>query len=104
MLFQIYLMAAQTILLRQFEELSRSKFHWSCILLIYLQITFLDIKGKRLSAAICLSAVVSFRKSSILVECLTGDFAGDLKAVGEVACSGLDVYAHNIETVPELQM
>ncbi|XP_065290370.1 lipoyl synthase, mitochondrial isoform X2 [Dermacentor albipictus] len=44
------------------------------------------------------------KKSSILVECLTGDFAGDLKAVGEVACSGLDVYAHNIETVPELQI
>lgn len=44
------------------------------------------------------------KKPSILVECLTGDFAGDLKAVEEVACSGLDVYAHNIETVPELQM
>lgn len=44
------------------------------------------------------------KKSSILVECLTGDFAGDLKSVAEVACSGLDVYAHNIETVPDLQM
>ncbi|XP_037506113.1 lipoyl synthase, mitochondrial isoform X1 [Rhipicephalus sanguineus] len=44
------------------------------------------------------------KRPSILVECLTGDFAGDLKAVEEVACSGLDVYAHNIETVPELQM
>lgn len=44
------------------------------------------------------------KKPSILIECLTGDFAGDLKAVEEVACSGLDVYAHNIETVPELQM
>uniref|UniRef100_A0A224Z3M5 Lipoyl synthase, mitochondrial n=1 Tax=Rhipicephalus zambeziensis TaxID=60191 RepID=A0A224Z3M5_9ACAR len=43
------------------------------------------------------------KKPSILIECLTGDFAGDLKAVEEVACSGLDVYAHNIETVPELQ-
>lgn len=42
--------------------------------------------------------------SSVLVECLTGDFAGDLNAVAEVANSGLDVYAHNIETVPEYQM
>lgn len=34
----------------------------------------------------------------IMVECLTGDFAGDLEMVKLMACSGLDVYAHNIET------
>uniref|UniRef100_UPI004038DB3C lipoyl synthase, mitochondrial isoform X6 n=1 Tax=Callospermophilus lateralis TaxID=76772 RepID=UPI004038DB3C len=39
----------------------------------------------------------------ILVECLTPDFRGDLKAIEKVALSGLDVYAHNVETVPELQ-
>ncbi|KAL7981692.1 hypothetical protein Chor_010887 [Crotalus horridus] len=39
----------------------------------------------------------------ILVECLTPDFRGDLKAVEKVVSSGLDVYAHNVETVPELQ-
>lgn len=38
----------------------------------------------------------------ILVECLTGDFRGDLKGVETVAQSGLDVYAHNIETVEAL--
>ena len=43
------------------------------------------------------------RNSSILVECLTPDFRGDLKGVETVALSGLDVYAHNIETVQELQ-
>ncbi|XP_074807650.1 lipoyl synthase, mitochondrial isoform X2 [Natator depressus] len=43
------------------------------------------------------------RNSKILVECLTPDFRGDLKAVEKVALSGLDVYAHNVETVPELQ-
>ena len=41
------------------------------------------------------------RNSKILVEFLTGDFAGDLDAVAEVARSGLDVYAHNVETVCE---
>lgn len=35
---------------------------------------------------------------SIMVECLTGDFAGNLDMVKIVAQSGLDVYAHNIET------
>ncbi|OJA10803.1 hypothetical protein AZE42_00291 [Rhizopogon vesiculosus] len=38
----------------------------------------------------------------ILVEALTGDFAGNLENVSLVAKSGLDVYAHNIETVEDL--
>jgi len=38
----------------------------------------------------------------ILVECLTPDFAGNLKSVEIVIQSGLDVYAHNIETVSRL--
>ncbi|KAJ2920300.1 hypothetical protein MD484_g15, partial [Candolleomyces efflorescens] len=38
----------------------------------------------------------------ILVEALTGDFAGNLDHVSIVAKSGLDVYAHNIETVEAL--
>ncbi|KAA8594846.1 hypothetical protein FQN60_011981, partial [Etheostoma spectabile] len=44
-----------------------------------------------------------FRDSQILVECLTPDFRGDLAAVEKIALSGLDVYAHNVETVRELQ-
>lgn len=42
------------------------------------------------------------RAPSILIECLTGDFQGNLEHVDCVARSGLDVYAHNIETVEEL--
>jgi lipoic acid synthetase len=41
-------------------------------------------------------------QSEILVEALTGDFQGDLDQVALVAGSGLDVYAHNVETVEEL--
>uniref|UniRef100_A0A8C6UQT2 Lipoyl synthase, mitochondrial n=2 Tax=Neogobius melanostomus TaxID=47308 RepID=A0A8C6UQT2_9GOBI len=43
------------------------------------------------------------RGPKILVECLTPDFRGDLSAVEIIALSGLDVYAHNVETVRELQ-
>jgi len=39
---------------------------------------------------------------TMLVEALTGDYAGDLEMVGLVAQSGLDVYAHNVETVEAL--
>ncbi|KAG5456599.1 MAG: hypothetical protein BJ554DRAFT_3620 [Olpidium bornovanus] len=45
----------------------------------------------------------SRRAKHILVECLTGDFQGDLDCVAEVAGAGLDVYAHNVETVEALQ-
>ncbi|KAF7320453.1 Lipoyl synthase, mitochondrial [Mycena kentingensis (nom. inval.)] len=38
----------------------------------------------------------------ILVEALTGDFGGVLKDAGIVAQSGLDVFAHNVETTEEL--
>lgn len=37
------------------------------------------------------------------VECLTPDFRGDDKCVETVALSGLDVFAHNVETVERLQ-
>lgn len=39
----------------------------------------------------------------ILVEALTPDFRGNLDLVSMVATSGLDVYAHNVETVERLQ-
>ncbi|KAI9846736.1 MAG: hypothetical protein M1838_001165 [Thelocarpon superellum] len=39
---------------------------------------------------------------TMLVEALTGDYAGDLDMVKVVAQSGLDVYAHNVETVEAL--
>lgn len=35
----------------------------------------------------------------LLVEALVPDFQGDLDSVNVVAQSGLDVYAHNVETV-----
>ena len=42
-------------------------------------------------------------KPDILAECLTPDFRGDGDAVTHLANSGLDVFAHNIETVERLQ-
>ncbi|KAK4886105.1 hypothetical protein RN001_002376 [Aquatica leii] len=42
------------------------------------------------------------RNNNILVECLVPDFRGDLEAVNLIVNCGLDVYAHNIETVEAL--
>ena len=41
-------------------------------------------------------------QNKVLVETLSGDFRGDLEMVDIMARSGLDVYAHNLETVEEL--
>ncbi|KAJ8906153.1 hypothetical protein NDN08_002648 [Rhodosorus marinus] len=41
--------------------------------------------------------------SGILVECLVSDFQGRHSSVQALAQSGLDVYAHNLETVERLQ-
>ncbi len=40
------------------------------------------------------------RAPSILVEALTPDFSGRSTDIELVALSGLDVFAHNVETVP----
>jgi len=42
-------------------------------------------------------------ESPPLVECLTPDFSGNLDQIEVVARSGLDVFAHNMETVEALQ-
>ncbi|CDP14732.1 unnamed protein product [Coffea canephora] len=42
-------------------------------------------------------------KPNMLIEALVPDFRGDPSCVEKVATSGLDVFAHNIETVEELQ-
>ena len=39
----------------------------------------------------------------LYVECLTPDFRGDHKCIETVALSGLDVFAHNVETVKRMQ-
>jgi lipoic acid synthetase len=40
---------------------------------------------------------------NIIVEALVPDFRGDLEAIQTIVDSGLDVYAHNVETVARLQ-
>jgi lipoic acid synthetase len=46
--------------------------------------------------------LIKKKSPKILVEALTGDFSGNLDHATVVAGSGLDVYAHNIETVEAL--
>ena len=43
------------------------------------------------------------RCPNLTVECLTPDFRGNRELIAQVALSGLDVFAHNLETVKRLQ-
>ena len=47
--------------------------------------------------------LLKHKKPELLVECLVSDFQGNSDSVQTLAISGLDVYAHNIETVERLQ-
>ena len=47
--------------------------------------------------------LIKEQKPEMLCECLVSDFRGDLDDMGVLATSGLDVYAHNVETVERLQ-
>jgi lipoic acid synthetase len=51
--------------------------------------------------AACVRAIKA-RNPATAVEALTPDFAGDLAAVATVVDSGVDVFAHNLETVRRL--
>lgn len=42
------------------------------------------------------------RNPNIFVECLSPDFRGNVEHIQQIATSGLDVFAHNIETVEQL--
>lgn len=72
----------------------------------YIVLTSVDRDDLADGGAAHFAKTVQFIKgydARILVECLVSDFAGDGGAVGVLARSGLDVYAHNVETVERLQ-
>eukprot|EP01059_Diplonema_ambulator_P025742 TRINITY_DN4283_c2_g1_i1.p1 TRINITY_DN4283_c2_g1~~TRINITY_DN4283_c2_g1_i1.p1 ORF type:complete len:383 (+),score=57.61 TRINITY_DN4283_c2_g1_i1:78-1151(+) len=47
----------------------------------------------------CIKAIKEETEGKVLVECLTGDFQGNKDHIIQVANSGLEVFAHNIECV-----
>ena len=58
----------------------------------------------QLTISLCLQVrELKKRRPELLVECLTPDFRGDVDCVNKIVDAGLDVFAHNVETVEELQ-
>jgi len=85
------------------ENVSRAISEWG---LDYVVLTSVDRDELVDQGATHFAKTVSLLKSrspKILIECLTPDFRGDKELIKTVALSGLDVFAHNIETVERLQ-
>lgn len=53
------------------------------------------------SQSCCFISIYS-RNPSVIIECLVPDFRNDRSCVQTVTTSGLDVFAHNVETVEKL--
>ncbi len=85
------------------ENVSKAIIEWG---LDYVVLTSVDRDELEDQGANHFAKTVSLLKeknSKLIVECLTPDFRGVKELIKIVATSGLDVYAHNIETVERLQ-
>lgn len=80
------------------ENVSKAISLWG---LDYVVLTTVDRDDLPDGGANHFAATVKYLKKfspNLMVECLTGDFGGQLEMVKIMAESGLDVFAHNIET------
>ena len=85
------------------EKVAKAISSWG---LDYIVLTSVDRDDLKDQGANHFSSVVREIKNKavdVIVEALTPDFRGNIDLVECVANSGLDVYAHNIETVERLQ-
>ncbi|GJD07098.1 Lipoyl synthase, mitochondrial [Galdieria sulphuraria] len=85
------------------EKVSSAVAKWG---LTYIVLTSVDRDDLVDGGASHLASTVKALKQKqpdLLVELLSPDFGGNLKCVSHVVHSGLDVFAHNVETVSRLQ-
>lgn len=85
------------------EKVATAIHQWGLDYVVLTSVDRDDLKdGGASHMAECISRLKDTQKPP-LVECLTPDFSGNLDHVEIVAKSGLDVFAHNMETVEPLQ-
>ena len=103
----IFQMVARRILQRRFNELRSMSKIFKILNNYGVLIEIKNASHERLSVEKNRRRIFDLEKAEnpgLLVECLVPDWKGDLECVNLVANSGLDVYAHNVETVERLQM
>ena len=88
-----------------FEPLKAAKavIEWGVNYIVITSVDRDDIEdGGAAHFAICVEVLKEKKGDSLFVECLVSDFGGSGDSVKTIVESGLDVYAHNIETVRRL--
>lgn len=85
------------------ENVSQAVASWG---IEYIVLTMVDRDDLEDSGAAHVAETVRLLKQKtdgkLLVETLVGDFQGNLDLVRQVAASGMDVFAHNVETTPRM--
>ncbi|KDD75287.1 hypothetical protein H632_c764p1 [Helicosporidium sp. ATCC 50920] len=86
------------------EKVSRTVAEWGIDYVVLTSVDRDDLAdGGSAHIAKTIALLKERTEGKLLVEALVPDFQGDRACVERVARSGLDVYAHNVETVPRLQ-
>jgi len=85
------------------EHVAQAVTEWGLDYVVLTSVDRDDIEDQGASHFAATVRGLKSRNPKMLVECLTPDFRGELDLVTQIATAGLDVYAHNIETVERLQ-
>ena len=84
------------------ENTARAVTAWGLDYVVLTSVDRDDIKDAGASHITQTIKALKVHNPKLTVECLTPDFGGNLDCVDMVANSGLDVFAHNIETIERL--
>ena len=101
MTFQYFL--KQCVFINHFIQTAEAVTKWGVDYIVLTSVDRDDIPDGGASHFAHTVELLKHNKPELLVECLVSDFQGSLDSVEALATSGLDVYAHNVETVERLQ-
>jgi len=85
------------------EKVAEAVEQWGLDYIVLTMVDRDDLPDQGASHVVSTVTNLKKRKPELRVETLCGDFQGRLDLVEQVVASGMDVFAHNVETVERLQ-
>ena len=84
------------------ENISEAVSQWGLGYVVLTSVDRDDLPDQGSSHIAKTISLLKKKQPDLLVECLTPDFSGEHDMIDRVALSGLDVFAHNVETVERM--
>ena len=84
------------------ENISEAVSRWGLGYVVLTSVDRDDLPDQGSSHIAKTISLLKKKQPDLLVECLTPDFSGEHDMIDRVALSGLDVFAHNVETVERM--